>query len=349
VRVFDAIGDRSAHSREKTVKLTTDEARQIRWNRRVSRLAATDRAVASMADSQDGVFTDLQALAAGHSERSLQSRIHSGRYRRELPGVLSIAGTPRTWRGQSRGAQYWGGPGSALSHRCAARWWGFDGFASARPEISITRWKQHTHLRFPNGTPVIVHRVDKHLLAEITNVNELPVTSIRRILIDLASIGDERTEYVLDASLKKEPAQLGQIWLLLEKEWMRGRRGIRILRDLLIPRTKGQAPTHSDLELMFKRIVTRFDLPRPEPQHPVDLPNRTIHVDFAFPANRLAIELDSYAFHLDRKAFEEDRRRDNELRALGWDVLRFTWAMLKFEAERVAQLVRECLLSSRVA
>ena len=302
-----------------------------------------------MADRQDGAFTTIQGLAAGHTKRSLQRRIETGRYRRELPGVISIAGSPRTWRTAARAAQYWAGPGSALSHRCAARWWGFEGFASARPEVSITQWKQHTHLRFSDGTPVIVHRVDGHLFAEITHVNDLAVTSVRRTLIDLASIGDKRTESVLDASLLREPAQLGQIWLLLEKEWMRGRRGIRILRDLLVPRTKGQAPTHSGLELMFTGIARRFDLPDPVPQHPIDLPARTIHVDFAFPDRMLAIELDSYAFHLDRKAFEEDRRRDNELRALGWNVLRFTWAMLKFEPERVAQLIRECLLGSQVA
>jgi very-short-patch-repair endonuclease len=311
--------------------------------------SAADQACAAMANRQDGAFTTIQCLAAGHSEKSLRCRVETGRYRRELPGVLSIAGSPRTWRTASRAAQYWAGPGSALSHRCAARWWSFDGFSSARPEVSITRWKQHTHVRFSDGTPVIVHRVDKHLLPEIMNVSELPVTSIRRTLIDLAGIGDSRTESVLDASLLREPAQLGQIWLLLEKEWMRGRRGIRILRDLLIPRTKGQAPTHSDLELMFKRIVGRFGLPRPVTQHPIDLPTGTIHVDFAYPDSMLAIELDSYAFHLDRKAFEEDRRRDNGLRALGWNVLRFTWAMLKFEPEYVVQVIRECLSSSQIA
>jgi very-short-patch-repair endonuclease len=58
----------------------------------------------------------------------------------------------------------------------------------------------------------------------------------------------------------------------------------------------------------------------------------------------LAIEVDSYTWHMDRKAFERDRRRDNELRALGWTVFRFTWAMLRFEPERVIDLIRGHLL-----
>lgn len=236
----------------------------------------------------------------------------------------------------------WAGVESAASHRAAARLYGLNGLNEAPIEISIIHWKK-AEATFRDGTPLLVHRVDAHLVPEIVTIDGIPVTSVRRTIVDLAGIRYSRTERMLDFVLSRELTDLGQLWLLLEREWMRGRRGVRILRNLLVPRTTGQAPTDSDLELMMRSIIDRFALPEPAHQHPIVLPRYTAHVDFAYPESNLAIEVDSYAWHMNRKAFEEDRERDNELRAQGWNVLRFTWAMLKYEPERVAELIRQAL------
>jgi hypothetical protein len=183
--------------------------------------------------------------------------------------------------------------------------------------------------------------VDDRLLCQIEIVQGIPTTSIPRTVLDLAGAKHPRTERALDDALLKKLTTMAQMWLFEEQEWTRGRRGIAILRDMLRQRTPDKAPTHSDLELMFRRIVRRYALPRPEQQYPVLL--RTgdlIHPDFAYPYAWLAIELDSYGWHMDREAFERDRARDNELQALGWRVLRFTWAMLKYKPEEVAGSVK---------
>lgn len=61
---------------------------------------------------------------------------------------------------------------------------------------------------------------------------------------------------------------------------------------------------------------------------PVTINGANFRIDLAFPALKLAIEVDGFAYHSSRDSFERDRQRQNLLVADGWTVLRFTWAML---------------------
>ena len=66
-------------------------------------------------------------------------------------------------------------------------------------------------------------------------------------------------------------------------------------------------------------------------------------VDIAFPTERLAVEVDGWAWHHDRDRFERDRSRQNALVLAGWTVLRFTWADLTEDPTRVVVVVRAAL------
>lgn len=237
----------------------------------------------------------------------------------------------------------WAGEESAASCRAAAAKRGFDDFEGAPIEISTTNRKHCGTLHLPSGKRVIVHRVDRHLLPEIEYVGDMPVTSMRRTLLDLVALGHRRAESVLDAARRRGLTNVGQLWLYVELEWMRGRRGVRRMRDLLIPRTEGRAPAEGELEIMMRGLIDQHGLPEPVHQLPVSLPSGEIRIDIAYPEARLAIELDGYIWHMDREAFERDRQRDNELTAVGWTVFRFTWATLRFESARVVNLVRNYL------
>lgn len=86
------------------------------------------------------------------------------------------------------------------------------------------------------------------------------------------------------------------------------------------------------------------------PQHPVDLPTFTAHVDLADVRRRIAIEADSYTYHAGRTAFGRDCERYDELVALDWHVLRVTWEHIAFEPEWVVRVVRATrALPSRAA
>lgn len=66
-------------------------------------------------------------------------------------------------------------------------------------------------------------------------------------------------------------------------------------------------------------------------------------LDFAFPAQRVAIEVDGWGTHGTRVGFEKDRERDAWLTSRGWVVLRFTWRQVVNRPGTVAARVRETL------
>ena len=173
----------------------------------------------------------------------------------------------------------------------------------------------------------------------VERVNGILVTSARWTLLDLAGSKHHRTGAALDQSIARRLVSLGTMWLLYEEQWTRGRRGIAILRPLLNERTPGNAPDDSELERLLDGIVRDFQSPEPDRQVWIDLPEKTIRVDYCYPRSKLVIETDSYAYHSDREAFTNDRIRDNELQALGWRVLRFTWAQLRFNPAEVAAML----------
>ena len=302
-----------------------------------SRIADSESKIYATARVQFGLFNSAQARAAGFSQGQIDRRIANGRLTRVLPRVYAISGTPNGWRRDLMAGCLWAEP-AAASHNAAAVLWSMPGFSEGEIEIStVCR-------RSPNGFPLTVHRVDRRLLGEIHRVEGIPVTSARRTLMDICGRRDWRAGRALDHVLREGIATLGDIWLLYDEEWTRGRRGIAILRTLSIERSKWAAPTDSDCARLFWRIVFEHGLPRPTPQHPVVLASGiTVHLDFAYPDANLAIETDGYAFHSDREAFERDRERDAELQVLGWTPIRYTWAKLRFDPLFVVRSLRHHL------
>lgn len=62
--------------------------------------------------------------------------------------------------------------------------------------------------------------------------------------------------------------------------------------------------------------------------HPVLLDGLWRRIDIVFTVERIAVEVDGWAFHHRPERFVDDRRRQNSLVGAGWLVLRFTWADL---------------------
>jgi REase_MTES_1575 len=296
----------------------------------------------ALASQQRSLFNLTQGRRAGLNRRAIHRRVQNGRLERFLPGVLAVPGVPDSWERDTSGLVLMYGDGSAASHRAAARVLGFENFEGAPVEISTVATKRLA-ITLRSGRRAIVHRVDARLLGEIGTFEGLQVTSPRRTILDLCAIKDPRVEGVLDAAVRRGLTSVGQLCLYLEQEWMRGRRGVRILRNLLVPRLEGWAPADSEMEILARRVLDQAGLPAPAHHHPVTLQSGRIEIDLAYPRSKLAIELDGYAWHMDRRAFERDRQRDNELRAMGWTVLRFTWAVVRYDPDHMIELIRRCL------
>lgn len=78
---------------------------------------------------------------------------------------------------------------------------------------------------------------------------------------------------------------------------------------------------------------------------PVVLAGLLYYLDVAFPAARLAIEIDGRLHEDDVDLFESDRWRQNALVVAGWRVLRFTWPMVRDHPEMMIATIRRLLRS----
>ena len=74
-----------------------------------------------------------------------------------------------------------------------------------------------------------------------------------------------------------------------------------------------------------------------------NFPVNGYRIDVAFLVEKVAIEVDGFAFHSDPDAFHNDRVRQNSIALQGWQVLRFTWLDLTEYPERVLATIRSAL------
>ena len=94
--------------------------------------------------------------------------------------------------------------------------------------------------------------------------------------------------------------------------------------------------TRSDLERHFLTLLEAHNLPRPE----VNARVGPYTVDFLWRAEKLAVELDSYAYHSDRATFASDRRRDRYLTARGFTPMRFAEDEIAIAPQAIAAQLR---------
>ena len=107
----------------------------------------------------------------------------------------------------------------------------------------------------------------------------------------------------------------------------RGRNGTAALRAALEARFGEGGVPLSDWSRMVAKLLEDARLPRPAFEYRITdgVGLLVAQVDLAYPALRLAIELDSVRWHFNLDSFVADPRRRNETSLAGWTVLTFTW------------------------
>src|SRR5579875_3670698 len=174
----------------------------------------------------------------------------------------------------------------------------------------------------PTRVPEWVHvHSSRRLPAHHTTATEsgLPHTIPPRTFVDLAAcpaVRDEQLVDWLDTWMTRRALSLKWLtWFLEhESELLPGRRrAVRILQSL------GSAAVDSSAERVALRLLAAARLPAPILHHPVVADGRTVAVvDFAWPKQRVALELDGYQFHSGPRVFVNDRRRGNHIELAGW-------------------------------
>ena len=288
-------------------------------------------ALPGLAASQRGVVSLAQLRELGLSGPGITRRVQAGRLHRLYRGVYAVGHTALTPRARELAAVLACGGGAALSHRSAGAGW-----LLARPprKIHVTCSRS----RAP-GPGVVVHRSALHPSDRVV-LDGLPVTTVARTLVDLADVlaQDQLADAVNEAEVQRR-FDLRQ--LEAARARVPNRRGRHKL-DRVLASWRPRPFTRTEAERLFLALCKRHGLPRPR----VNTWIGEQEVDFAWPAHRLAVEVDGEATHQTRKAFEEDRRGDRRLAARGIQVLRVTWRDLCADSAGVAAEV-DAVLTAR--
>jgi very-short-patch-repair endonuclease len=177
---------------------------------------------------------------------------------------------------------------------------------------------------------------------EIVVVDGIPVTSLSRTLLDLASVGTRRqVEKAFNEAEVRGLTDKLSVPDLLER--YPGRRGSAMLRAILAEGEQARGITREELEERFTAILAGTDLPPPRRNAQVAVRGRFFEVDCLWAERRLIVELDGRAAHGTDPAFERDRQKDRLLLVEGWSVTRITWRQLRDEAPLVVADLRRLL------
>lgn len=298
--------------------------------------------VAHLAAVQHGVVTRGQALACGATTSAVKRWVAAGRLQPVHRGVHRIAGAPVTWEQRLLAAVLAAGDGAAASHRSAARLWGM-------LDHDVVEVTVPAH-RAPDPSRVVIHRSSDLGPADVVRRNAIPTTTPMRALVDLgAVVAAERVEDALDHALRAHLVTAAGVERALDEVARRGRTGAGVLREVLDRRALGAERAESLLESRMARLLRRGGLPPAASQHVVRGGGRFVaRVDFAYPAVRLALEVDGFAAHSSPRALQSDLDRQNSLVELGWTVLRFTWPDVVRRPDTVVARVRRVLADRSV-
>ncbi len=273
-------------------------------------------AVGAVADAQHGVIARWQLADAGVTPAVLKARIANGHLLRLHTGVYAVGHRRLRREGCWLAAVLAAGPGAVLSHRDAAALHGLR--ASNRARVDVT-----TRRRFRvRPTGIEMHHATALDPLDVTTLNAIPVTTVARTLVDLASVvAKDQLANALSEAERQQTLDVTAVEAAMARTRNRPGPGHARLRSTLDEhRRRGAQLTRSKLEDRFRALLDAHGIAAPRM-------NAQLHgyeVDALWAEHRLVAELDGYAFHRDRRAFQRDRDKANALTAAGYTVLRFT-------------------------
>jgi very-short-patch-repair endonuclease len=179
-----------------------------------------------------------------------------------------------------------------------------------------------------------IHQATLHP-QDSTRRHGIPTTTAARTLLDLAAT--EPTAE-LERALNEAGLQRRVSVHSLNEQFSRypRHRGTAALKKLL---ESEPHLTRSDAEIIMRDLIRKSGLPQPEANVRVE----GFEVDLVWRAQRLVVEIDSWAFHSMRRSFEGDRRRDQLLVGKGWRVIRITARQLTYEPHAVVATLATAL------
>jgi very-short-patch-repair endonuclease len=201
------------------------------------------------------------------------------------------------------------GPRALLSGRPAGHLLGLLKGSLPPPEVTAPTERRVKDIKTRRS-----HHMDPR---DRTTWRGIPVTSVARMLVDLASVlsVDELARACHEAGVRHGTTPAAVEAVLCRRPNPPGARKLcQILRGEI-------RVTLSKLEARFLTHLRDAGLPLPQTNRPAG----GRRLDCRWPELRLTIELDGYRYHSSRHAWEQDRRREREARARGDKFRRYTY------------------------
>jgi very-short-patch-repair endonuclease len=292
--------------------------------------------IAELAARQHGVVSLCQLLALGLTHQAVSKRCATGRLHRIHRGVYAVGHSLLTPDGHRMAAVLACGDGAVLGHHAAGRAWGLLGGGPA--VIDVIRQGRGSR-SLPGINAHSARTLDAR---DVTRLRGIPITTIARTLLDLATdLDDHRLERACHEAEVLRLFDLHAIRDTLERN--NAHRGVGRLRCALRGAWVGH--TRSQLEHLFAALVREGEMRLPELNVRVRASNVTYEVDALWRPEKVVVELDGAAVHQTRHAFEADRCRDAALVAAGYVVVRLTWRRITLDPGGVLRELHEILRS----
>jgi hypothetical protein len=304
--------------------------------------------VAEIGAGRRGIVTADLVAAAGapaHVRKTLRRRgvlVPVGR------GVDRLRDHPFDHWSRCQAALDLAGRDAVLGLRTAARLHGCYAYRGA-DEIEVVTPRRHDH-ETRLGRIVQTRCLPP---THVTVVDGFPVTTLARTFFDLCGdpephlrrrgghpTHDRRMRAVYNDALARRGLSFAQEVAVLVVTGKRGRRGTRLVREILEHLGPWHEPTRSDTESLFMELVWAAGLPEPEKQ--VALGDRRGFigvVDFLWREARLVVEIDS-TWHDGPLDVAGDEDRDRRLGDACYTVKRYRYHDLIAAPGRVDREIR---------
>jgi very-short-patch-repair endonuclease len=252
--------------------------------------------------------------------------VHRGELMSLLPGIYATPVAASDQLARMRATTLWE-PNAVLTHEAAA-WLTF--WPTVRVPLIRVAAPSRTARRA--GWQASRRSIPPELIIERRGIRCTTPALTALDLIDTHG-GD-----AVDALLRSRQATLVDLHEALVSS--AGRRGNSHRRQVLI---ESRTEPWSAAERRAHRLLHEEGIKGWTANYPVDICGYPYWVDIAFPAVKLAVEIDGREFHEGTHVFERDRYRQNDLVNAGWRVLRFTPRMLQDRPAIVAATIRKAL------
>ena len=283
-------------------------------------------AAGEFAASRHGALTRRQEAEFGLTPIVVRRLIREGHLLEPAPGVLTIGGSPPTWKQRLLVATLASNAAGVAGHHAAAALHGVDGYAPGRLSIVLAG---HRRIHLPD---LVVHRgpLDR---SDVTEVDGIRCTTIARTVCDLGSVDSETMlRQAFDWAWR---GGVSLRWLAETARRLDTNRrpGPRRVLALVDEASRVRRPTESALEVGVEQalgsidgLVRQFVVRRRDG-------SCVARVDFAIPHLRIAIEAHSRRFHFGLDVEELDAARESSLQAEGWIVRYVTDRQRRYPVE----------------